>query len=776
MSRVSSAILYKVYLLMGVFGLLACGILYRVVSLQFIERSKWIERSEKERIYPRKDVATRGSILASDGSALATSQPSFKLSIDPKALNQHYKEDKNQFSLELDSLSRFLALTFGEGERDAKYYKGLILNSIGHNDRHLYLVKRALNYSEFKKAKAWPILRNSRYKGGLLGEKVPNRRFYPFKNLARISVGIMRDDTIPLKGIEFAFNKELRGQDGELIVQKIAGGIEIPLEDLASDNAVDGSDVVMTLDVMLQDIAESSLLRSLERTNAKYGVALVMEVKTGEIKAMVNLTRDTEGEYYEGYNYAMAEQIEPGSTFKLASFMAALEDNAVNLEDTIATGKGKVMFYDKTMSDHEAHGTITYRQGFEFSSNVATSTMIHSYYKDNPMKFINHLERFGLLKTVNTQIPGEPLPKIVRPDDKKYWNLTTLPWLSIGYNIRMTPLQILTFYNAIANDGRMIEPRIVREIRKGLKVEKELKGSVLNASVCKSKTLREIRSMLEGVVDHGTASNIRSDAYAIAGKTGTAQKVKDGRYQQIYSASFCGYFPADAPKYSCYILIDEPQINVFGASAAAPVFREIADYLFSTDLEMGRDIAKLPRAQYPSYPVNPVVNQENAENIYDRLSISTPAEAESRFVASKRTGGQVMFQPVRIRQGLMPEVRGMSARDAINMLETLPDETQQKLKLVSIQDKALTASNLYPAKDIPSGTYKFQKTEVKTYAVTLLLMMNPNASKEMIAYLAQIRKDILKNVTTLQAEGHAKWKSVYYQNTEIRWPYYYFGD
>lgn len=672
------------------------AILFKVVKLQFFERAIWENQAEKERVYYKKVVATRGSILSDNGTIMATTQPYFRLSIDPSVIKT--KGDAN-FEEQIDTLCKNMAAHFGNEEFGELYFKEKLNRAIEREDRHLYLLKRPVNFREYKMARNWPILKASPYKGGLIGEKLSNKRFYPFKNLAKITLGVLRDDTLAQKGLEYSFNKELRGQDGQVLMQKLGGGQEIPLENFGDSQAQDGYDVVTTLNLEIQDIAETALKKALFANKAKYGVALVMEVSTGEIKGIANLRKSKDGKtYFEDYNYAVADAIEPGSTIKLASMIAALEDNAVSISDSIDTGKGFVQFYDVTISDHVAMGKITYQQAFEKSSNVVFAKMIQNAYKDDPGKFISRLDQLGLTKSVNSQMIGEGRPYIPNPGDTRIWKGTTLPSLAIGYNLSVTPLQLLTLYNAVANDGKMVAPRFVRELRQDSKVIEKYGPQVLRKQICSASTLKTMRKLLEGVVERGTAENIKSSQYAIAGKTGTARKVVEDKYEKIYRASFCGYFPADAPKYTVFVLVDEPSTGSFyGSSVAAPIFREIADKIYAMDLEL----AKNPReaeGQSSQYPVTRIISQHNADQVYNKLDISTPDSPEAEWVKTTRNGEKIEYQPITLRPGVMPDVKGMSARDAVNLLES------RMLKVRRIGHGKVVRQSVEPGKAVGDGT------------------------------------------------------------------------
>ena len=649
-------------------ALFAGAILFQAFRVQFVQKDRWLKIAEKERVYYKKVFAHRGSILAEDGTVLATSEPFFKLSLDPSEIRPEEFED---FNGELNELCQNLADNFGSERFDANYFHSKIQGAIESNDRHLYLYSKPVNFREYMMAKEWPILKNSRFKGGLLGEKLNNKRFYPFQNLGKITLGILRGDTMALKGLEFSFDKDLKGEDGQILVQKISGSNEIPVEDYGESGAKDGSDILTTLDVQMQDITEAALERALVTNNAAFGTAILMEVETGEIKAIANLKRSEDSTtYYEGYNYAVAELVEPGSTMKLASLLALLEEG-LNPEDTIDTGKGWQQFYGETMKDDFVYGKIDFFRAFEVSSNVATALAVDEKFKDDPGKFIAYLDKIGMLNKVNRQIIGEPDPDVIRPGTEE-WNLTTLPWMSIGYNIRLTPLQILSFYNSIANDGKYIEPRIVKEVRVGTYVQKKYSPRVVKKQICSKKTATTLQQMMEGVVQRGTARRIKSRDIKMAGKTGTAKKVKDKTYQKVYRASFAGYFPADNPRYSCFVLVDEPSEGQFyGAAVAAPVFKEIAEQVYGLDTELSKDFNETPSAESPSGPTTRMLNQQNAKKVYRTLDIDAPTEVEAQWVRTSQDADGIYMKPVELKEGVVPSVRGMSARDAVNLLENM---------------------------------------------------------------------------------------------------------
>ncbi len=436
---------------------------------------------------------------------------------------------------------------------------------------------------------ALPIFKEGRYKGGMIAE-VESKRELPHESLASRTIGnLNKGASGNVVGLEGAYDTELTGVNGSILKQRLTGGAWMPVHDENYIEPRDGNDIITTIDIELQDVAESALFSQLSRHGAHHGTAILMEVKTGDIKAISNLRIEDDGDYHESYNYAVGESTEPGSTFKLPAFMVALEDGVISLEDSISTGDGTVRYYDKTIRDSHrgGYGTITARTVFENSSNVGTAMIINENYKGRPGDFVDRLYSMGLNDKVGIEIKGEGSPLIRYPGDK-YWSGISLPMMSHGYEVQQTPLQILTFYNAVANDGRMMKPRLVKEIRyHGQQVE-EFSPRVLKSSICSKATIEKAHELLEGVVERGTATNLRNDTYKIAGKTGTAQIANDKYgYKQdgrvSYQASFVGYFPADNPVYSCIVVVNAPTNSIYyGNLVAGPVFKEIADKVYSS--------------------------------------------------------------------------------------------------------------------------------------------------------------------------------------------------
>ena len=630
--------------------------------LQTADDRKWAKLAEEIDLDYRIVKATRGNIYSDNGSLLATSLPSYRLAFDPTiASDEIYKKG-------IDSLAYHLSYHFNDRSRE--YYKRKINDARLSGRQYIILNRKHVKYQAKKEMSTWPIFREGRLKGGIIFEK-HDRRYRPFSYLGYRTVGYVNDNNDGA-GLEYSFNKYLAGKDGKALYQKMAGGKWRPLYDGSEVRAEEGYDIHTTINVNLQDVTESALVKALKDHDADYGCAVVMEVKTGEIKAISNLTKNEKyHDYREVFNYAVQKVADPGSTFKLASIIALLEDSNLKLTDSIDTGKGGYKFYNSVMRDHKpgGYGTISVKQAFEYSSNIAISKMVYSQFGSDPQRYIDYISSFGLSQPLGFQMIGEGIPKIKNPSDKS-WSGITLPWMSIGYEVEVTPLQILAFYNAIANNGKMIRPIIVKSVTKADNEIDYFESKVIKRKVCSSKTLKEVRSLLEGVVENGTANNINNSYYKIAGKTGTAQKIVNGRYIKKYNTSFVGYFPADNPQYSCIIVIDKPKgFRQYGSNVAAPVFKEIADKIYARDLEM-HDVYVAQRNENKGvFPVIKAGNREDLQKICTELSIPNKAITTDDWVKAQRKDNAVLWTTDEIAPEIVPNVLGMTLRDAIFLLE-----------------------------------------------------------------------------------------------------------
>lgn len=646
--------------------LVAGGVIYRIAKVQYVEGDRWRSLGETLGMQVMNVKATRGNIYADDGSLLATSLPFYQLALDPGiSSNGLYKNN-------IDSLCYLLSKYYKD--LSPTQYKRKIDDARKEGRRYLVLNRQQIGYQDKKRMEQWPLLREGKYKGGVIFEKV-EKRFLPFSHLGIRTIGSVNSDDRGVVGLEYSFNRQLAGVNGKGLYQKMAGGGWKPIYDGTEQRPVDGYDIQTTINVDLQDVTESALLKELQRHRADYGVAIVMEVSTGKIKAISNLSRNSEGDYYERYNYAVGSQgsREPGSTFKLASMIALLEEVDIKLTDSVDTGDGSLEFFDKTMRDHKpgGFGKMTIQEVFEKSSNIGVAKLISHYFGDNPEKFIEYLKKMNLHQPLDFQMVGEGKPYIKDPSDST-WSGVSLPWMSHGYELKMTPLQMLTLYNAVANDGKMVKPMIVKSIMKADNTIEEFETEIINKKICSKETLRKVKLMMEGVVERGTASNINHSMYKIAGKTGTAKKVKNGRYVKEYYTSFAGYFPAEAPRYSCIVVIDNPKgYQIYGSDVSAPVFKEIADKIYSLELDM-HDIGTEERTFVTGvFPYIKAGKQDELTMICNELGISNHSKSASEWVKTDVINDAVYWTDNNVKYEVVPDVRGMTLRDAIYLLENV---------------------------------------------------------------------------------------------------------
>jgi len=638
----------------------------KIVLIQFKDGDKWRKKAQQVSMRVQPIKATRGNIYSNNGSLLATSLPFYKLAMDPKAPHD------TTFRKGIDSLSMLLS-RFYKDKSAAEYKRRIKDARYELGEEYIILNPKILSYQEKKMMAKWPVFRSGRYRGGAIFEKL-ERRYHPFGNLlANRTVGFINENNSGA-GLEFSFNKILGGRAGKMNVRRLAGGSWMPIHD---DNEIvpeEGFDIETTIDVNLQDVAESSLQYHLQKHDAEYGCVMLMEVATGEIKAIANLGKSPNGGYNERYNYAVGNQglTDPGSTFKLASMMALFEDSNVELTDSIETGKGQgYKIYDRTLYDSkpEGFGTITVRDVFAKSSNIGVAKLMLKHFESRPSKFLSYIHKFGLDQQINFQMAGEAVPYVKKPSEKS-WSGITLPWMSIGYELKLSPIHTLTFYNGVANGGKMIQPIIVKRVYKSDKVVQEFETKVLNDKLCSDETLEKVIDMMQEVVESGTAKNIRNDNYKIAGKTGTAQIIKKGFYTKNYYTSFCGFFPADKPKYSCIVVISEPKgFSQMGSDVSAPVFKEIADKIYALDPEMHK---KMSEAEHPKMFDFPVIRSgygSDLKYLCNEMGISNHSTTEEEWVKADISSNAVLWRGKRMIQNLMPDVTGLMIKDALYVLE-----------------------------------------------------------------------------------------------------------
>jgi cell division protein FtsI (penicillin-binding protein 3) len=653
-----------------VLTVLAVALIVQILILQYVQRGKWSAMSEKYVFKTAEMPANRGDILAYDGRLLASSVPYYSIYMDTRSSGMSAETWSSGISGLSEGLSRLI------GVRSPAGWRSVITDARKRGDRY-FLIQKKVDYATLKKLKELPIFREGQYKGGLVAQP-ENRRILPNNDLAARTIGYLNQSTEGTQvGLEGSFNKDLAGKNGLVVKQRLTGGDWIIINDGESVESKDGNDIVTTIDVDLQDVASSALETQLRKHNAHHGCAVVMEVETGDIRAIANLESSGDGSYHESYNYAIAESTEPGSTFKLAALMAAIEDGVIDTGDIVDTGNGTVKFYNKIIRDTRegGYGKLTVKQVFEKSSNVGTSIIINEHYKNNPKDFVNRLYAMKLNQQLDLQIKGEGKPLIRYPGDK-LWSGLSLPMMSHGYEVQMTPLQILTFYNAVANDGKMMRPRFVTSILRNGSVVKSFGTDVIINSIASRSTIRKTKAMMEGVVEHGTATNLKNSNYKIAGKTGTAQIARNNLgYRQgermSYQASFVGYFPAENPLYSCIVVVNAPSNGVYyGNIVAGSVFKEISDKVYAT--RFFRDYRAESKEDKDKNPTAPEAGnglRSDINEVLGDLDVRYKRTSKEEWVATRESGDTIRLVGVNPKKGMVPDVRGMSLRDAVYLLE-----------------------------------------------------------------------------------------------------------
>ncbi len=666
MKNIRADILWRVFLVYVVMLLFGIAIIVKVLRIQVVERKDLLSKADSLTIRSFDIEAVRGNIYAEDGSLLATSVPIFDVRMDvasPLISN-------DDFSQNISALAKDLSDLFGN--KTAWEYKSELSKQRKKGNRY-FLVKSNVTYEQLKKLKEFPIFNRGKYKGGLI--VIPKtKRQKPFGSLALRTIGYENKAENLFVGLEGAYSEVLSGHDGQQLRRRINNGDWIPLFDENEVEPVNGKDVITTLDVNLQDVAESSLYNHLVEHNAAWGCAVLMEVSTGHIKAIANLTRvgntDT---YKELYNYAVGQSIEPGSTFKLPSMIALFEDGLDNLDDTVDIGPGYKVYSGLTIQDVHGirDGRVSIREIFEKSSNAGVSMLVNDKYSAQPQKYIDHLYDMSLKDKFGIEIPGEG-DMYIKDTKNPTWSKVSLPFMSIGYELKITPLQLLTFYNAVANDGVMVKPMIVKEIRDAGRIEDEFEPEIINKSICSESSLEKAHEILEGVVQRGTATSLRNAPYKVAGKTGTAQIAtpNQGYDKRNYNASFIGYFPADNPKYSCIVVVSKPSTGrYYASSVAVPVFREIADKVYANNLEIQQQDSIIESGDWPLYATG---YQDEIKQVLQELNVPLDtASTLAEWAITLPSDSSVVLKPRIIRDGLVPNVKGMGARDAIYVLESL---------------------------------------------------------------------------------------------------------
>ena len=653
--------------------LVGIAIVFKAGVIMFAERQYWhdvADRFVKENVTVRPN---RGNIISSDGQLMASSLPEYRIYMDFKAGGE---VKDSLLMLHLDSICDGLHQIFPD--KSAREFKNHILKGRKKGSRNYLLYPKRISYIQYKEAKALPVFNMSKYRGGF-HEQAFNQRKKPFGSLAMRTLGDMYSDvTLGAKnGLELSYDSILKGKEGithrQKVMNKYLNIVDIP--------PVDGCDIVTTIDVGMQDIAEKALVDKLKEINANVGVAILMEVKTGDVKAIVNMTKCNDGVYREIRNNAVSDMMEPGSTFKTASIMVALEDGKITPDQIVETGHGVYMMHGRPMRDHNWHrggyGAIDITKVLMVSSNIGVSRVIDENYHNQPEKFVEGLYKLGIASPLGLDIPGAAKKPNIRKPNKNNWSKTALAWMSIGYETQVPPMNTLTFYNAIANDGVMVKPRFVKSIMKDGQVVQEIPTEVLNPAIASPKTIEQIQTILEKVVSIGLGKPAGSEQFHVSGKTGTAQVSQGaGGYKSgtmHYLVSFCGYFPSEDPKYSCIVAIQKSGLPASGGLMAGSVFSKIAERVYAKHLALNILEAK----DSTSVLIPNVKNGDiaAAQYILDAIDIETSGWTED---SDKPIWGNVTHNPENIilnkkeiNDKKVPNVIGMGAKDAVYLLESL---------------------------------------------------------------------------------------------------------
>lgn len=673
--EIKKDILWRVYLIFLGIVIFSVLILSKAIFIQQAEGQYWKSVSDSLHLEYRELDAERGTIYSEDGSMLSTSIPFFDVRIDFGAQGLREKNGK-RFKQHVDSLSYLLSALFGN--KSAASFKKELQAGYRQKDR-FYLLRKNISFREYQLMREFPLVRAGRNKSGFIFEE-KEKRLTPFGLLANRTIGLSREyigneGKLVNKnvGLEKTYDTLLKGVTGKRLVRRLAGGAVVPIEgsEIEPEN---GKDIITTLDVRIQDIAENALMKMLVENECDYGTCIVMEVKTGKIKAIANLGKRPDGTYFEDFNYAITKS-EPGSTFKLVTLLSVLEDKCVRLSDNVNLEEGIWKVAGRTVYDSERHDhtVVTIKKAFELSSNVGMAKLVTAYYYKKPNAFLDHIRRLNLDTLTGIDLLGESKPVIPTPKSK-YWSAPTLPWMGFGYNLSVTPLHTLMLYNAVANNGRMMKPYLVNAVVKDGKVMKEFQSSAVMENICSEETLEQLKECLEGVVTEGTGKSLENPFYKIAGKTGTALMANGtrGYADHIYQSSFAGYFPADNPQYSCIVVIKNKPFarKYYGALVAGPVFKEIADKLYAINID-----------QHPKYAA-PIMEDSSVyvwsgwkkdfTNILRTMAIPyNDSAGSSKWTYVMNQDFDPTTREIRIREQVMPNVKGMGLKDVLYLLENM---------------------------------------------------------------------------------------------------------
>ncbi len=665
-------LLWRAYFVMFCFGLASVVILFKVFKVGIIERDKWRQKGEVNVKWRTVD-ADRGNIYGEEDNLLSTSLQFFEVRMDMSVVSQEL------FNSEVDSLAIFLSSfdpMFIKTKSREQWLKDL--KAAKKKGNRYFFIAKGLDIDAYNKLKAAPILKYGSYKGGLIKSRY-GKRVKPYGELASRTIGVDRENADKV-GLEGYFDRILKGESDQRLMKRLPNNfgerdVWVPVYDPSENEIKTGDDIYTTLNVDMQDIVHHELLKSLKANKAEGGVAILMEVGTGAIKAISNLTRAQDSSYYEMYNLGVTRLSEPGSTMKLATMLAVMEDGITNLDTLIDLSYGAKRFADRVMHDSEKHGRTltTLAEAFEISSNVGIASVANDLYnsRDGRVQWIKRMKQFGLNEATGIDILGEPVPIIKDPvKDKTKWYSTTVPWMAHGYELMMTPLQMLNLYNSVANAGKMMKPFLVEEIRKGNEVKKKFSPVVLSNQIAKPDNIKKAKQLLENVVLKGTGKNIFSEYVTIAGKTGTSRVNYANKADYArYNASFCGYFPAENPMYSMIVVVYDPRGGVFyGSYVAGPVFKRIAERVYTMKTKQVRSLNESVYAAI-GVPGKAVGYHKDFNTILDYLNIKYKDTSDEPFSVLDPSANAMILEDKKIKNTLVPDVRGMGLRDAVYLME-----------------------------------------------------------------------------------------------------------
>ena len=653
-------------------------VLVKALYIMTAKHDYWMDVAKKQKLDSLVVKPNRGNILSDDGELMASSLPEYKMFMDFKVGGE--KKD-SLWREKVDSICMGLHEIFPE--KSAEEFKADLEKGHAKMSQNWPIWPQRVDYNTFVKVKQLPIFNMPKLRGGFHYEE-NNARRRPFGTLAQRTVGDMygAKDTARF-GLELSFDSILRGKTGithkRKVMNKFLSFVDIP--------PTDGDDIQTTINVQMQDIAEKAVEEELKLINGDVGVAIVMEVATGDVKAIVNLEKCGDGQYRERRNHAVSDLLEPGSVFKTASVMVALDDGLVDTAHRVNTGNGQMMMHGAQMNDHNrasgGYGTISLGRALQVSSNIGISKVIDECYKSNPERYVDGLYRIGIAEDLQVPITGSTPPRIRKPQKNSHgnytnWSLTTLPWMSIGYETQVPPISTLTFYNAIANNGKMMKPRFVTRVLREGQVIAEYPPVVLRHQICKPSTLAQIQDLLCKVVTNGTGKKAKSESFLVAGKTGTAQISKGrGGYKSgvmHYLVSFVGYFPADAPRYSCIVCLQKAGLPASGGTMSGWVFHNISEGVMAHNLNM--DISNARDSLQERRPKAMSGDLKAASMVLGHLGFDTQRQwgdnnSDQSFWGSVALGGTqyILKQKEKESDNIVPNVRGMGARDAIYQME-----------------------------------------------------------------------------------------------------------